>query len=90
MVKTGGRAEFTIALFPFSTFVAFIFAFALGEVVGALALGLGFAVEFSIDFFHVHGSTSFEVGAARDKGFVGAGPAWVASFEIPRLVSAAG
>ena len=54
-----------------------------------MTLGLGFAVEFPIDFFHVHGPASFAVGAAYDKGFVGAGPAWVASFKVSRLVSAA-
>ena len=55
-----------------------------------MALGLGFAAEFTIDFVHVHGPASFAVGAAPDKGFVGAGPAWVASFNVSRLVSAAG
>jgi hypothetical protein len=50
---------------------------------------LGFAVEFPISFFHVHDPTSFAVGAANDKGFVGAGPARVAGFTVIGLVSAA-
>ena len=55
-----------------------------------MALELGFAAEFAIDFVHVHGPASFAVGVAPDEGFVCVGPAGVASFNISRLVSAAG
>ena len=53
-----------------------------------MTLELGFAEEFPVLLFRVHGSTLFMVGATHNEGFVLAGPAGVGGFTIVGLGSA--
>ena len=89
-VFTGGVTGFTVTLFPFSTFFAFVFAFSFGGFGGALALVLGFAAVAAADVSHENDPAFFCGGSRTKRRFVIFGPAGVSSLNIARVGSAAG